>query len=229
MKTLRDCDAPFTWVAVDAAGELRCCCHSRAVLGNVIKQDFNAIWNGPELSSIRRAVSEDRFHSYCKGAACEFSINSQTRIAQHGGPISSGTIIAFGREGNALDYTTSGWSAPEDSWSWSASSTPRLQLGATKDRIIRSVIIAWRALASAERPQTVTITLAGRKIGREHFTDQDPRISVFRIPWLARYRIKRNSTELAFHISDPRTAQSMNPASTDTRNLGVAIREIEFN
>jgi hypothetical protein len=229
MKTLRDCASPFNWVAVDSAGALRCCCHSRGVVGNVAETDFDTIWHGPEMARIRNAIGRNSFSPYCKGAACDFAINAQARIAEHGGPLHPGLVIDFGMDGNALDYTTAGWSLTEANFTWTVGKRATLKLGAVEQGTVRTATIDWRAFADQTRHQTVDMLLGGRQIGGAHLADSEFCTTSFPIPWLVRHRMKKHSTELEFRLHSPHSPQSIVPSSNDDRLLGVAVRQISFH
>ena len=61
----------FAWrqAFVNISGDVAPCCHqSRPVVGNVFKEDWDAIWNGPEYRALRRGLYEGKPRPYC--ASC---------------------------------------------------------------------------------------------------------------------------------------------------------------
>lgn len=71
------CNAPFTSLYLDPAGEVRACCQNEWMrLGNVSEQRLPDIWNGPELARLRAAVAAGDL-----GLGCELCVLAHDRGA----------------------------------------------------------------------------------------------------------------------------------------------------
>ena len=46
------------------------CCYSSAIVGNVNRNSFVEIWNGPAMQNIRRELVEGRFPPECRSTSC---------------------------------------------------------------------------------------------------------------------------------------------------------------
>jgi hypothetical protein len=57
-------------VVVLADGNVNFCCYSSAVVGNVNQQGFDEIWNGPEMTGIRRSLAAQAFPPECRSVFC---------------------------------------------------------------------------------------------------------------------------------------------------------------
>lgn len=65
------CRAPFTSLHVDQFGDVRPCCQSRRVLGNVATSSLEEIWSGSSLAELRDAMARDDLSLGCEH--CEWA------------------------------------------------------------------------------------------------------------------------------------------------------------
>jgi radical SAM protein with 4Fe4S-binding SPASM domain len=79
IETVKDCNAPWTWMVVVADGDVKPCCYSAASIGNLQEATVDDVWNGPVAMELRRFIKEDRIHRVCAGAACKYVQNTMTR------------------------------------------------------------------------------------------------------------------------------------------------------
>jgi hypothetical protein len=67
------CDVPWVGtVVVLSDGSVNFCCYSSAVVGNVNRESFEDIWDGPIMRDIRQALSEHRLPPQCQSTSCPF-------------------------------------------------------------------------------------------------------------------------------------------------------------
>jgi len=59
------CDNPWENALVDVYGNVKFCCHSIQVLGNLKEQDFRTIWNGKTAKNIRKKFLKNKLPDNC--------------------------------------------------------------------------------------------------------------------------------------------------------------------
>jgi len=68
---VQDCKLPFLMAFIDVEGNLTTCCKLETmVTGNVLKQDFFKVWNGPKMIGWRRSLLSKRFPKQCIELGC---------------------------------------------------------------------------------------------------------------------------------------------------------------
>lgn len=60
------CSRPWQNIIVSADGNVRFCCHTNALLGNLKKQSFEQIWNGEIAQNIREKFLENNIPQSCR-------------------------------------------------------------------------------------------------------------------------------------------------------------------
>ncbi len=69
------CLAPWAGqVQINQDGDVNLCCSAKYKLGNLYKQDFDEIWNGPRIRAVRAEFKNNRFPrlcGYCKGVPAD--------------------------------------------------------------------------------------------------------------------------------------------------------------
>ncbi|OWY62851.1 hypothetical protein B7486_56205, partial [cyanobacterium TDX16] len=68
------CRAPWTSLHLDQAGDVRPCCQSTHVLGNVERQSLDEIWRGAPAGQLRAAVAEGDLSVGC--GFCEWAVRA---------------------------------------------------------------------------------------------------------------------------------------------------------
>ena len=69
---LRECVAPWEWMAITEAGEVRPCCYIVNPLGNLKESSPEEIWNGAEYREMRRDLARGVLPRQCRNAACKY-------------------------------------------------------------------------------------------------------------------------------------------------------------
>jgi MoaA/NifB/PqqE/SkfB family radical SAM enzyme len=69
---LRECVAPWEWMAVSEAGDVRPCCYIGKPLGNLRESSPEEVWNGPEYREMRTALARGVLPRQCRNAACKY-------------------------------------------------------------------------------------------------------------------------------------------------------------
>ncbi len=69
------CTEPFRTVFVRANGDVRTCCNSPLILGNLNEQSFDEIWNGEAYQNLRRLVYEEPYNQSCLACVKNFRFN----------------------------------------------------------------------------------------------------------------------------------------------------------
>jgi len=64
-RVLAKCTHPWTSVSVDEAGNVRPCCVTSVVMGNLKENSFQEIWEGDKYRRLRRRVNSPRPPVYC--------------------------------------------------------------------------------------------------------------------------------------------------------------------
>jgi hypothetical protein len=66
------CARPFFMVRITCDGNVWVCCWQRLVpIGNLLERDFDAIWWGDEVASVRAAISRGQMHETCARVALD--------------------------------------------------------------------------------------------------------------------------------------------------------------
>ena len=231
MTSLKDCSAPWDWMITDAAGIARCCCHSRNDIGNIAEQGIEEIWNGAMMQQLRAALQQDRFTPYCKGAACQYSVNKQAKIDGQGGDMPP-TGIEFGLHGNALDFTpgSCGWDMSEEGYSWSIAERAAVKIAALPPGS-QPLWLTFRCHAlvtGAHDRIEVDVTIDGRTLDTIGMADPDPVTHRLWLPpdWVRDFAV--SPVKIEFHIREPATPMSLG-IGDDERLLGIAMYWIRFD
>lgn len=93
MKTVKDCNYPWTWLMVTSDGNCKPCCFAPGSLGNLNDQSADEIWNGEIAIELRTFIKEDRLHPICNNAPCVYVQNMPNQVSDFTG--SSGKIKKF--------------------------------------------------------------------------------------------------------------------------------------
>lgn len=75
------CLAPFTSMHLDQLGDVRPCCQSTHVLGNVERSSLEEIWTGPEAEALREAMRRDDYSLGC--GYCEWATRADDDSAAY--------------------------------------------------------------------------------------------------------------------------------------------------
>jgi Iron-sulfur cluster-binding domain len=72
------CDLPFTKIKVSPRGEVRMCCYQAGSLGNILRQDFLAIWPSKLAQDVRDSTGASQLHPMCKGwGGCPYLVRDK--------------------------------------------------------------------------------------------------------------------------------------------------------
>lgn len=74
-KTLIEkCSFPWTFLVVDTDADVRPCCWAGASYGNLARQEFDEIWNGPTNIEMRRKFLQNIIPDCCRGKHCRVDL-----------------------------------------------------------------------------------------------------------------------------------------------------------
>jgi len=76
-KTNRFCADPWTKLIVGIDGEVSLCCAAPTIIGNLLTQDFDEIWNGPFAQNLRAKVNTPEEPEYCRNCRVRKPIPSE--------------------------------------------------------------------------------------------------------------------------------------------------------
>ena len=69
----KDCKEPFTFLKVLSNGDVKPCCWSKNVIGNLDDSSLSDIWNGNLMMKLRYDIINNRkFNNLCKKANCHY-------------------------------------------------------------------------------------------------------------------------------------------------------------
>lgn len=68
------CPLPWTDISVLSNGEVRPCCYITVSAGNLLRQSFEEIWNGPVYREMREAFSQGQMPRVCRLENCRCSL-----------------------------------------------------------------------------------------------------------------------------------------------------------
>lgn len=230
MTSLSECRAPYEWFIVDAAGDARCCCYSREIIGNVLRTDPDVIWHSDRMQQLRARLANNSFDIYCKGASCQHALDAQSRLQLDGGRLAAGLTIDFRRNGNSLDYTVSGWSNPEEQFTWTTGAEATIKLASCQSVDVPSKIelAAMPFLPNGHQPTlTARVMLANQEIATLKYREAVFRCDGIRITPTAHYLFCDSPTVFSIALDAPVSPSSLG-LSDDQRLLGLAIRSIKF-
>ena len=142
------------------------------------------------------------------------------------GPYTWGTVIPFGREGTAVQYQVSGWSFPEDGFTWTYGNSSALMIPV--DTI----------------PDTVFFTIQGRAFTGPGLSGQramlsvndneipepvlmDSTVSRFTLPVPTRY-LKKGDNLITLRLPDASSPKELG-ISQDARMLGLGVSSVSFS
>ncbi len=65
------CDVPWNGrLMVIANGDVAYCCYTDVYIGNLNRDSFTEIWNGPQLQRVRRQLAQHEYPDECKTLSC---------------------------------------------------------------------------------------------------------------------------------------------------------------
>jgi uncharacterized protein len=71
--SVKDCRWPWNELLVLENGDVKPCCYAAFPIGNLNRDpSLQGHWEGQKLAEIRKAITEDRIHAVCAGAACSY-------------------------------------------------------------------------------------------------------------------------------------------------------------
>jgi MoaA/NifB/PqqE/SkfB family radical SAM enzyme len=66
------CGNPWIHAHIKVEGKVYACCYNHTVMGDLTKQSFDEIWNGPKYRSLRQAIATGKYWASCRGAPCNW-------------------------------------------------------------------------------------------------------------------------------------------------------------
>jgi len=139
-----------------------------------------------------------------------------------------GDVIQFGRDGNAARYQASGWSVPEDGFTWALGNRSILSIPLEMpfQKEVLATIRAWPLLMPPQlQAQTVQVSANGIQVGVWTMTGRGMQQQTFRIPKIA----LRSARELTLVLDLPQAASPKSVGyNDDPRVLSVAFVEIQL-
>jgi len=71
---IEKCHYPWYFLIVDTDGDVRPCCWASISWGNLNREDFTSIWNGPAAQSMRRDFLRNHIPPCCRGKHCRVDL-----------------------------------------------------------------------------------------------------------------------------------------------------------
>lgn len=146
----------------------------------------------------------------------------------------NGTTLDFRTEGNSPDFSTFGWSKPEEWGSWNEGNRAGLLFRPVPVADGRNVQVAIRAHPLLDPDKGLTrqrlrVRFNGEALGGEQtLTNQEATTLTFLIP-AERWRRAGQTATLEFEMPDTAIPAVLHPESeTDRRRLAVGFEEIRF-
>ncbi len=68
------CRYPWMFLYIDTNGDVRPCCYASICFGNLLQQDFQAIWNGPAARQMRQDFLNNVIPEACRNKHCRVDI-----------------------------------------------------------------------------------------------------------------------------------------------------------
>lgn len=75
------CNLPFTRIRITSEGDVGFCCIHNPIIGNIVTEDFETIWNGPVAENIRKVTKQNKLHSSCSGRNCPYEFGDRQHIS----------------------------------------------------------------------------------------------------------------------------------------------------
>lgn len=144
----------------------------------------------------------------------------------HPPPLAWGSIIRFGRSGNAQPYQTGGWSAPEDDFTWTNGHNASLliPMEPTRSTSVRlTASFAPFLAAGIVKIQKVNVLINGQKAGEWNITTGGVQELTLTIP--KGLLGAADTLYITFDMPDAISPKSIG-AGKDRRVLGIALRTL---
>ncbi len=68
------CRYPWMFLYIDTNGDVRPCCYASICFGNLLRQDFQAIWNGPAARQMRQDFLNNVIPEACRNKHCRVDL-----------------------------------------------------------------------------------------------------------------------------------------------------------
>lgn len=69
---IQDCKHPWESLQILTNGDVRICCWSNGILGNLNISTIDEIWSGSLITNLREYIKNNNVHDLCKNAACPY-------------------------------------------------------------------------------------------------------------------------------------------------------------
>jgi radical SAM protein with 4Fe4S-binding SPASM domain len=76
----KTCGNPWSHVHVKSDGLVYPCCFSDEVMGDLRKQSFDDIWNGPKYQDLRRSLTSGHYWASCRRSSCNWVDGKRSSI-----------------------------------------------------------------------------------------------------------------------------------------------------
>jgi MoaA/NifB/PqqE/SkfB family radical SAM enzyme len=130
------CAHPWTSVSINERGDVSPCCATGAVMGNLMTQEFAAIWHGKKFRTLRKRVNSTNPPWYCQGCLLR------------GVDMDSGTAKFWTDEGYLMRGIGPSTSTGQEALTWSRVRRKigeRLRAVAAKSPVARKAVSLLRA------------------------------------------------------------------------------------
>lgn len=134
-----------------------------------------------------------------------------------------GTVIRFGQGGNSEPYQISGWSMPEDGFTWTEGKRAVLGMdtrAGSFNLVLKAELFPFVVSGTLEQ-QRVIVYVNGNKLGE--WVARMPGTFVMHIP--ARYTSK-GLREVVLELPDAAVVKTVRPDSQDGRMLSIGVQKI---
>jgi len=68
------CISPWQHVFVGAEGDVKFCCEQNYIIGNLLQEPFDEIWNSEKATEFRNCMIEGEYHSICRNCCLPWGI-----------------------------------------------------------------------------------------------------------------------------------------------------------
>jgi MoaA/NifB/PqqE/SkfB family radical SAM enzyme len=68
------CRYPWMFLYIDTNGDVRPCCYASICFGNLLRQDFQSIWNGPQARQMRQNFLDNVIPEACRNKHCRVDL-----------------------------------------------------------------------------------------------------------------------------------------------------------
>jgi radical SAM protein with 4Fe4S-binding SPASM domain len=231
-RPIQDCAHPWTWLDIDARGNVKPCCHATKVLGNINQNNLEEVWNGEQMMRLRGAIHEGYVDPICRHAACTYVRDTE---AAFGSDSYYFPTCELGKEYNLFrgevgaNFCAFGWADPEPWGVWTDGKTAVLNLDvqAVPSADLELKVLCFAVGTADHAPPSVVLEANGRQIDRWRFSHPE---NVGVLSWKTATvpvdAFNGSRLELYLHIEHPLCPLIW--GGGDGRQLGIGVATLSL-